>query len=169
MKKLVFILALVGSVSTGRVVLAQTTGTEMQALQKRMNQLMRNPAKPKQDVRISLTNCHLEQIISDRDADVKSSTPISVSYNKGNAGWAAKVADGMFELKMGFDWDEVTGITYQPTTDDGQKHYELKIKRHKKDSDTSLEMPLYTTDENAVREVVRRLNAVRQNCTGAKG
>ena len=160
MKKLLFLLvALVYSVSA-----AQAQSAETQSLAKRLNQLMRDPAKPKQKVSIVLGECYVQQVIRDNDADVKTSKPIAVSYGSGASGWGASVADGAFEMKMSFAWKEVTSITYEPETEkDGRKHFQLLIK---KGSDNSFDLPLFTNDEATVRDLVQRLKKVRQSCGG---
>ncbi|UYZ57934.1 hypothetical protein [Hymenobacter latericus] len=142
---------------------------ESKALQQRINQLMRNPAKPHQELRLELKGCHATQTIRDNQADVQSSVgPISVSFNKGGeAGWAAKVADGKFELALDFEWREVEPITYlrhKPDNDKDQPPYEIKLRRVRKGNTSNFELPLYTTDEKAVLDVVRRLEKLRQGC-----
>ncbi|AYA37616.1 hypothetical protein D3Y59_11490 [Hymenobacter oligotrophus] len=142
--------------------------TESKALQQRINQLMRNPAKPQQELRLDLKGCHATQTIRDNKADVQASAPISVSYNKGGeAGWAAKVSDGKFELALDFEWSEVEPLTYlrrKPEKGKDEAPYEIKIRRVRKGNTTNFELPLYTTDEKAVLDVVRRLEKVRQGC-----
>ncbi|GAA3997909.1 hypothetical protein GCM10022408_05770 [Hymenobacter fastidiosus] len=144
---------------------AQVTPAESQALAKQINQLMRNPQKPKQEVRLTLRGCHAEQLIRDRDADVETTRPLAVSFGSGNSGWAMKMDNGVFELKMDFEWADVTALTYQLSTDDDEpRHYEIKIAKRRKSSTTSFELPLYTTSEATVKDVVRRLEKVRQSC-----
>ena len=158
-KLLLLVVVLVYSAGT-----AQAQSAETQALAKRLNQLMRDPAKAKQEVSVVLTDCHVEQVVRDNDADVKVSKPISVSYGSDQSGWAAKVANGAFEMKMSFAWKEVTSITYEPETEkDGRKHFQLLIKN---DNDNSFDMPLFTNDEATVRDLVQRLKKVRQSCGG---
>jgi len=159
MKKLLMFLAVL--LYSSSMVHAQTA--ETQALAKRLNQLMRDPTKPKQEVRIVLADCHVEQIIRDNDADVKTSKPISVSFGSGGSGWAANVANGAFEMKMSFAWQDVTTITYEPETEkDGRKHFQLLIKK----GDNSFDMPLFTSDEATVRDLVQRLKKLRRSCGG---
>ncbi|KAA9333290.1 hypothetical protein F0P96_09960 [Hymenobacter busanensis] len=149
---------------------AQTTAkakplTEAQALEQHINKLMRDPAKPKQEIRLDLQGCHATQTIRDNDSDTQTSAPISVSYNKGGeAGWAAKVANGKFELILDFEWREVESLTYERNKDKDDAPYEVKIKRVRKSGSTSFELPLFTTDERVVRDVVARLERVRQSC-----
>lgn len=149
-----------GGTATAQAVSA----TEKQALAKQLNQLMRDPAKPKQEVKLELNGCHVQQIIRDNDADVQMSQPVNVSVNKGNSDWAVNVGTGRFEMKMGFDWSEVTDLSYAPQTEDGQRTYELKMKRRNKTSTVSTDMTLFTTDEAVVKDLVRRLDAVRLSC-----
>ncbi|HEX8426242.1 hypothetical protein [Hymenobacter sp.] len=167
MKKLLTTLALIAAVCSGNVALAQVSSTENQALTKQLAQLMRNPQKPKQDVVLTLSGCHAEQVIRDRDADVQMPKPLAVSYGSGNSGWAVKMDNGIFEMKMGFEWVDVSPLTYESTTDDdGQKHFQINIKKQKKGSSTSFDLPLYTTNEATVKDVVRRLEKVRRSCGG---
>jgi opacity protein-like surface antigen len=124
---------------------AQVSATETQALSKQINQLMRNPSKPKQEVRLTLGGCHAEQLIRDRDADMQMSGPLAVSYGSGKSGWAVKMDNGIFELKMDFDWADVTDLSYRSAVDDDeQKHYQIKITKRKKGStsSTSVDLPL---------------------------
>ena len=164
MKKLLFILGLCGAIGCGNAAQAQSTPAETQALAKQLNQLMRNPKKPKQDVTLTLRGCHAEQLIRDRGADVHLTNALALSYGGSNSGWAVKADNGVFELKMNFEWADVTSLTYQPATDDGQKHFQIKITKHKKNSNISFELPLYTTSEATVKDLVRRLEQVRQSC-----
>src|SRR4051794_9249230 len=83
---------------------AQATSAETQAVVRQLNQLMRNPKKPKQDVTLTFKGCHAEQLIRDRDADVHTASPLAMSFNNGDSGWAVKMDDGVFEMKMSFDW-----------------------------------------------------------------
>ncbi|SHL61345.1 hypothetical protein [Hymenobacter psychrotolerans] len=154
------ILLLSGSAATAQTVAA----AEKQALAKQLNQLLHDPAKPKQEVKLALDGCHVQQIIRDNDADVQMSQPVNVSVSKGSSDWAVNVGTGRFEMKMGFDWSEVTELSYEPQTEDGQHTYELKVKRRNKTSTVSTEMTLFTTDEAVVKDLVRRLERVRQSC-----
>ncbi len=164
MKTLLTTLALFAAICSGNTVSAQVTPTETQALSKQLAQLMRNPRKPKQDVQLNLIGCRAEQVIRDRDADVQMTKPLAVSYG-GNSGWAVKVDNGVFEMKMNLLWADVTSVTYEPSTDsDGQKHFEVKITKAKKNDSSSFEFPLYTTNETTVKDVVRRLDKVRRSC-----
>lgn len=168
MKNVVALLLVLGCLVGGsRSGLAQTSSTEKQALLKQLNQLMRDPAKPKQEVRLDINGCHAVQTIRANDAsNVQASGPIAVSYNKGGeAGWAAKVANGHFELSLDFEWSEVTSLSYARNTDKkDDAPYEIKLKRVRKGSSTTFDLPLFTTDENVVRDLVRRLDKVRQSC-----
>ena len=77
-----------------------------------------------------------------------------------------------FELKLGSDWNQVTGIAYAPATRDktGLSYYQLKIRREQKvpgsSNGTTFELPLYTSDEAVVRELVRQLDQMRRSCGG---
>jgi hypothetical protein len=145
---------------------AQTTpATETQALARQINQLMRNPQKPKQDMKLTLDGCHAEQLIRDRGADVQTSQPLAVSFNRGDSGWAMKMDNGVFEMKMSFEWANVTALTYEPVTDDkGQKHFNIKLNNQKKGSSSSFSLPLFTSDEAVVKDVTARLEKLRKRC-----
>ncbi|WP_426060862.1 hypothetical protein [Hymenobacter sp. B1770] len=162
MKTLLLILS--GSICS--VAQAQTTPTtETQALARQINQLMRDPQKPKQELTLTLAGCHAEQLIRDRGADVQTSQPLAVSFNRGDSGWAMKMDNGVFEMKMSFEWANVTALTYEPTTNDkGQKHFNIKLNNQKKGSNTSFSLPLFTTNEAVVKDVTARLEKVRQRC-----
>ncbi len=165
MKKRLFALGLCGVFSHSSTALAQAPPAETQALTKQLNQLMRNPKKPKQDVTLTLNGCHAEQLIRDRDADVQTSKPLAVSFNTGSSGWAMKMDNGVFEMKMSFEWADVTALTYEPVKDDdGSKHFQIKMTKGGKGGKISFEMPLYTTSEATVKDVVSRLEKVRQSC-----
>ncbi len=165
MKTLLFALGLCGAVGCGNAALAQVTPAETQALSKQLDQLMRNPKKPKQDATLTLRGCHAEQLIRDRDADVHMSNALALSYGSGSSGWAVRADNGIFELKMAFEWADVTALTYAPATDDdGQKHFEIKITKGKKGDSISFELSLYTASEATVKDLVSRLEKVRQSC-----
>ncbi|MCB2376503.1 hypothetical protein LGH70_02855 [Hymenobacter sp. BT635] len=164
MKTFLFAGLLVGSTVT--VSQAQTAAAEQQALMQQLDQLMQDPKKPKQDVHLALRGCHAEQIIRDRGAEVQMSKPLAMSYGGGDSGgWAMRMADGFFELKMSFDWADVQALTYAPATnDDGQQHYQIKISKSRKGSNITFELPLYTSSEATVKDVVRRLEKLRNSC-----
>ena len=132
MKTLLASLALFVAVCSSTTASAQVAPSETQALSKQLAQLMRNPKKPKQDVQLNLNGCSAEQVIRDRDADVQMTKPLAVSYG-GNSGWAVKVDNGIFEMKMGLNWADVTSLTYEPSSDsDGQKYFEVKSRKPKR-------------------------------------
>lgn len=162
MKKTLLLWALLLVVGAAQ---AQVSATEKQALSKQITQLMRNPEKPNQELQFVLNGCHAQQIIRDNKADVQMSQPVSVSYSKGESSWGVKLKDGLFEMKLDFAWADVTNLSYErETDDDGQKYFELKIKSQKKGSGTSFDLPLYTTNETVVKNVMQRLEKVRQSC-----
>jgi hypothetical protein len=138
---------------------------ERQALVRQLNQLLRDPRQPSQEVKLELSGCHVQHTIRDTDADVHMSQPVAVSVSKGKSDLSVNLADGRFELKMGFDWQDVTALSYAPDTDEAGRHtYELRVQRQAKNSNTTTTMTLYTTDEAVVKDVVRRLDKVRQGC-----
>jgi len=162
MKTLVLLASLLALASTAS---AQTvSSSEKQALAKQLNELMGDPKKPKQEVKLELTGCHVQQTIRDTEADVHMSQPIAVSVNKGGSDWSVNLDNGKFEMKMGFEWSEVTAITYAAGTDDNRHTYDLKVKRQSKNSNTTTSMSLNTSNETLVKELVRRLEAVRRSC-----
>ena len=145
---------------------AQTKSAPDQlALARQLNQLMRDPAKPKQDVLITLTGCHVQQVIRDRDADVNMTNPLAMNFASGKSGWAVSTSNGFFELKMDFEWSDVTAVSYaRSDDDDSEGFYEIQIKRQKKNSNTSSELLLHTTNEAVVKNLVARLEKVRLSC-----
>ncbi|QIL76169.1 hypothetical protein [Hymenobacter sp. HDW8] len=172
MKKnlLIWVMLLLAGTAQAQVttnVSKNVSGTvDKQALSKQITQLMRNPKKPHQDLQFALSGCHAQQIIRDNKADVEMSQPVSVSYSKGDSGWGVKLKDGVFEMKLDFEWANVTGLSYErETDDDDQSYYELKIKSQKKGGDSiTFDLPLYTTNETVVKNVMQRLEKVRQSC-----
>lgn len=169
MKKLL----LAGLLLAGTAAHAQTS-TEVQNLTRRLNELARNPDEPGTEINASLTNCHFTEVIRKyRTKGNGEAGNFQVSHQKNGADWAVKSDDKVeFELRMGVEWSQVTSLTYAPAHDDkkNRRYYEIKIKRQPpgKDDSTTLEMPVYTTDEAVVRELVQRLEKVRRSC-GARG
>lgn len=171
MQSLFIILVLLAIAAVGPAARAQVAPAETKAVAQQLNQLMRNPKKPKQDLTLTMSGCHAEHVIRDRDADVKTSAPLGMNFSSGKSGWAMKMDNGVFEMKMSFDWADITALTYERTTDDdGQKHFQIKLNNHKKGStglSASFDLPLYTADEAVVKAVTARLEKVRQGCGGA--
>ncbi|MCC2547349.1 hypothetical protein LJY25_12915 [Hymenobacter sp. BT175] len=168
MKKLFLFCALL--TGSGLAAQAQTT-VDKQALAKELNGLMSNPATPTKKATVVLTDCQVDQIFRDSDADVTTSKPVSVTFNRGESatGWAVKAADGAFELRMSFEWRDVKSITYHRKEQDDDKAektapYEIQIRRARKGNTTTSDFALYTTDEARVKDLVRRLELVRQSC-----
>ncbi|TGE27411.1 hypothetical protein [Hymenobacter metallicola] len=168
MKTVLFALTFLGTLGAATRSQAQGTPAEQQALMKQLDQLMQNPQKPKQYVHLALKGCRAEQIIRDKEADVDMPKPLAVSYGGSGSGWAVSMDKGYFELKMSFDWADVTSLTYalEKGDEDEPRHYEIKIAKQKKGSSTSFELPLYTTNEATVKDVVRRLEKIRRSCGG---
>lgn len=150
------------------------SSTSPAGLAQRLNQLMHDPKEPDTEVRVALSDCHFTQLIRKyRARPDEGATTIQVSHQKNGGEWAVKSNDKVeFELKLGSDWNQITALTYAPATREktGEKYYELKIKREQKgkngSSNTSFELPLYTSDEALVRDLVRQLEQVRRNCSG---
>ncbi|SNC76123.1 hypothetical protein SAMN06265337_3226 [Hymenobacter gelipurpurascens] len=170
MKKL---LLLAGLLLAGTVAQAQSSA-EVQALTRRLNELARDPDEPATEIRATLSNCHFTEVIRKyRTAGSGESGNFQVSHQKNGADWAVKSDDKVeFELRLGVEWSQVTSLTYVPAHNDkkDRHYYEIKIKRQPpgKSDSTTLEMPVYTTDEAVVRDLVQRLEKVRRSC-GAKG
>ena len=141
---------------------AQTSAADKQALAKQLNELMRDPKKPGQAARITLSGCHIQQTIRDEKADVHPEEPINVSYSKGGSGAGFSLGEGVFELKFDFDWADVAAVTYEKEADG--PYFQLHIKRGRNGSTASLNNTLYTTKEATVRDLVRRLELVRLSC-----
>jgi hypothetical protein len=67
---------------------------------------------------------------------------------------------------MNFEWSDVTAVRYARSDDEDSKAlYEIQIKRQKKNSTNSSELQLYTNDEAVVKNLVARLNKLRQGCS----
>jgi hypothetical protein len=159
---------------------AQAPAAEVQALTKRLNELMRSPdQKDHTDVFVSLADCGVRQTVRKyRSAGNDGNLNISVSNSKNGSNWGVKSNDKVeLELNLGLDWAEIGAVSYQPKTDEesGRRYFELKLLRRpaaaggKSSGLDSISLPLYTQDEKAVSEVVRRLGAVRRQCSGQKG
>ncbi|MBX0291471.1 hypothetical protein K3G63_13560 [Hymenobacter sp. HSC-4F20] len=153
---------------------AQTASSDA-ALTKRLNQLMRDPAAPETEVQALLDNCHFTQIIRKyRTAGKQNESAVfQVSHQKNGADWAVKSDDKVeFELKLGVEWSQVTSLTYAPALDEktNRRYFEVKIKRERAapngsgTSSTTLELPLYTSNEAVARDILRQLEQVRRRC-----
>jgi hypothetical protein len=60
----------------------------------------------------------------------------------------------------------VTAVSYaRSDEDDSKAFYEIQIKRQKKNSTISSDLLLYTTDEALVKNLVGRLDKLRQSCS----
>ncbi|TGE09747.1 hypothetical protein [Hymenobacter fodinae] len=165
-------LFLAGLLLAGASAQAQST-TEVQALTRRLNELARDPDEPETEVRAQLSNCHFTEVIRKYRTDGSSSGAFQVSHQKNGADWAVKSDDKVeFELRMGVEWSQVTALTYAPAHNEekNRRYYEIKITRRPpgKSDTTTLEMPVYTSDEAVVRDLVQRLEKVRRSCA-AKG
>ncbi|QJX46393.1 hypothetical protein HMJ29_05365 [Hymenobacter taeanensis] len=163
---------LAGLLLAGASAQAQST-PEVQALTRRLNELARNPDEPATEVRAQLSNCHFTEVIRKYRRDGSASGAFQVSHQKNGADWAVKSDDKVeFELRLGVEWSQVTALTYAPAHDEekNRHYYEIKITRRPpgKNDSTTLEMPVYTTDEAVVRDLVQRLEKIRRSCS-AKG
>ncbi|TGD81612.1 hypothetical protein [Hymenobacter wooponensis] len=165
-------LFLAGLLLAGASAQAQSV-TEVQALTRRLNELARNPDEPTTEVRAQLSNCHFTEVIRKYRTEASGAGTFQVSHQKNGADWAVKSDNKVeFELRMGVEWSQVTALTFAPAHDNetNRRYYEIKITRRPpgKDDTTTLEMPVYTTDEAVVRDLVQRLEKVRRSC-GTKG
>lgn len=153
--------------------LAQTAASPAM-LARQLNQLMRDPQEPDTEVQIAFSDCHFTQLIRKyRTQPTNGATTVQVSHQKNGGEWAVKSDDKVeFELKLGSDWNQITALSYAPAKREktGETYYELKIRRERKEGDTSsttsFELPLYTTNEATVRTLVRQLEQLRRNCGG---
>ncbi|GAB2772616.1 opacity protein-like surface antigen [Hymenobacter luteus] len=172
MKTLLLVAALLATSAAS----AQTASSDA-ALAKRLNQLMRDPAAPETEVRAVLDGCHFTQVIRKyRSAGQQNEAVVfQVSHQKNGADWAVKSDDKVeFELKLGVEWSQVTSLTYAPALDEktNRRYFEVKIKRERTakngsgTNSTTLELPLYTSDEAVARDLVRQLEQVRRRCAG---
>ncbi|RTQ49745.1 hypothetical protein EJV47_13110 [Hymenobacter gummosus] len=173
-------LLLAGALLTAAPASAQAPAAEVQALTKRLNELLRDPnAKEHTEVLVSLADCGVRQTVRKyRSPGTDGSLNISVSNSKNGSNWGVKSNDKVeLELNLGLDWSEIGAVSYQPRTDEesGRPYYELKLLRRPAAAGgnssglDAISLPLYTQDEKAVADVVRRLGAVRRQCSGQKG
>ncbi|WP_045688900.1 hypothetical protein [Hymenobacter sp. AT01-02] len=161
------ILLLLSGLAFAKEAAAQNSPTPSQVtLSRQLNELMRNPAKPQQQVLMTMNGCHVQQIIRDQQTDTGLSRPVVVSVSKGTSEWAVKVDESLFELKMGFEWPQITKLSYRIAgqEEDEPRHYEIVFERHQNSRSATISLPLYTTDEQVVKNIVRRLEAQRQAC-----
>ncbi|TLM94127.1 hypothetical protein [Hymenobacter jeollabukensis] len=159
---------------------AQAPAAEVQSLTKQLNRLMVDP-KPEEpaEVLVSLADCGVRQTVRKyRSGDNPGALNISVSNSKNGSSWAAKSNDKVeFELNLGLEWSEIGAVSYSLVKAEAKDpaHYDLKLLRRpaakggSKSGIDSITLPLYTTSETEVAEVVRRLRAVQRQCTGQKG
>lgn len=159
---------------------AQAPAAEVQALSKQLNRLVQDP-KPEErtEIKVSLADCGVRQTIRKyRSPNNDGSLNISVSNSKNGSSWAARSDDKVdFELSLGLDWREIGAVSYsliKAETKD-PAHYELKLLRRpasqggQKSGIDAITLPIYTTSEAEVSEVVRRLRGLQRQCTGHKG
>ena len=167
--KLLLLAALLG----GPAALAQPAPTPT-VLAHRINQLMRDPAEPDTELTVVLSNCHITQLIRQyRPSPKADATTVRVSHQKNGGSWSVRSDETVqFELTLGSEWSQVTALTYtlQHAENTGTPYYTVKVNRRTKtengSSSTTLELPLYTTDEAVARDVVRQLEQLRRNCGG---
>ena len=181
MRKLFFSL-LAAALLLGSTAHAQAPAAEVQALTKRLNELVR-PPKSEDDtqVLVSLADCGVRQTFRKYRAADKgnaSNINVNVSSDKKGGSWAVKTNDKVeLELNFALDWDEVANIEYVPKREEksGQRYYELTVQRRapatgksRSGLPSSISFALHTSDEKEVAELVRRLNAVSRQCQGQK-
>ena len=176
-----FLSLLVGALLMGGAAQAQAPATEVQALTKRLNELVR-PTKPDDDtqVLVSLANCGVRQTIRKYRTAGKASASnvnLNVSSSKKGGSWAVKTDDNVeLELNFSLDWAEVSSIDYAPKKEEktGRGYYELTIKRREKAKGKSSGLPdsisfdLHTQNEKEVADLVRRLSAMSRQCQSPK-
>lgn len=160
---------------------AQAPAAEVKALTARLNQLMVDPkADDNTEVRVSLADCGFRQTIRQyRKAGDASTTNIAVSNSKNGGSWGFKSNENVqMELTLAQDWAEVGTISYAAKEHEkgGGRYYELIVKRReaakgKSSSGISatITASLNTTSEQEVAALVKRLEAVRQQCTSRRG
>lgn len=157
---------------------AQTPAAEVQALTKRLNELLLNPAEPDAEVLVSLADCGVRQTVRKyRTAQKPNSTTISVSNTRQGSGWAFRTDDKVeLEIKLGLAWDDIGAVSYQAKQDEKtqRRYYQLTFLRRPGNKGPSvsidnLNLSLQTQDEKEVAELVRRLGAVRRQCSGDQG
>ena len=179
MRKLTIFLALAAPLLTVSAH-AQAPAAEVQTLTKQLNRLVVDPQpEDRTEVRVSLADCGVRQTIRKyRSADNGGSLNISVSNSKNGSSWAARSNDKVeFELSLGLDWSEIGAVSYTLVKAEAKDpaHYELKLLRRpaakggSKSGVDSITLPLYTSSEAEVTDVVRRLRSVQRHCTGHKG
>lgn len=158
---------------------AQAPEATTQLLTRQLNQLMADPQpEERTEVLVSLADCGVRQTIRKyRAPNSSGSFHMSVGSSKNGSSWGAKTNDKVeLELSLGLDWSEIGAVSYSliPATPENPAHYELKLLRRPatngpKPALDALTLPLYTTDEAKVDEVVRHLRTVQRQCTGTKG
>jgi len=174
----VFYSLLAGALLMGGTAQAQAPAAEVQALSRQLNDLVRVPkseSEPDAEIVVSLANCGFKQTFRKyRTKDKSNATVINVSSSKNGASWGVKTDEKVeLEFSQGLDWAEVGSIGYLLKTDDktNRPHYSLVVKRREaagKSSSSTITLSLNTQDEKQVAQLVQRLQAVKQHCTGAK-
>jgi hypothetical protein len=160
---------------------AQAPAAEVQALTKRLNQLMHFPnAENDGEATVSLADCGVKQTIRKyRSPDDHNSGNISVNSTKKGSSWAIKTDDKVqLELSLSLEWAEVGSVSYatKKRDKDGTRYYDIIMQRHARAdgkpasgiADT-ISLSLYTQDEKEVAELVKKLDTVRRQCTSKKG
>ncbi|OON67796.1 hypothetical protein [Hymenobacter sp. CRA2] len=176
MPKFLFPLLTSGLLLAGAAAHAQAS--EVQALTKRLNELMRDEQEPRTEAVVSLAGCGVRETVRKyRSANNPTSMNVSVSKSKDGSSWGVRTNDKVeFELSLGLDWSEIGAVSYQAQQreKDGRRYYELKLlRRPAADGKTagldSIDLPLYTQNEQEVAALVRRLGALRRQCSGQRG
>ncbi|MFD2721583.1 hypothetical protein ACFST9_22905 [Hymenobacter monticola] len=160
---------------------AQAPATEVKALTARLNQLMADPkADDDTEVRVSLADCGFRQTVRKyRKPDKASTTNIAISNSKNGSSWGFKSNENVeLELTLAQEWAEVGSVTYAAKEHDkgGSRYYELTVKRRAEAKGKSssglastITLSLNTDNEKEVAALVKRLDAVRQQCTSRRG
>ncbi|MBF9238266.1 hypothetical protein I2I05_12750 [Hymenobacter sp. BT683] len=172
---------LASALLVGSAARAQAPAAEVQALTTRLNQLMRNSGAENNGMAfVSLANCGLKQTVRKyRTPDDRNSGNISVSSSKKGSSWGLKTDDKVqFELNLALEWSEVGSVSYAPKTNEkgGGRYYDVTIRRRAKTNGEeasgiadTISLALHTDNEKEVASLVKKLDAVRRQCSGRQG
>ena len=160
---------------------AQAPAADVQALTKRLNQLMHFPdAEDDGEATVSLVDCTVKQTMRKyRGPNEHNSANISVNSNKKGSNWAIKTNDKVqLELSLSLEWAEVGSVSYatKKRDKDGSRYYDIIVQRHARANGKAasgladtISLSLYTQDAKEVAALVKKLDALRRQCTSEKG
>ncbi|MCC3152597.1 hypothetical protein Q3A66_06285 [Hymenobacter sp. BT770] len=176
-----FLPLLASALLLGGAAHAQAPAAEVQALTKRLNQLMHFPkSEDDGEATVTLADCGVKQTMRKyRSPDDHNSGNISVNSSKKGSSWAIKTDDKVqLELNLSLEWAEVGSVSYVPKKrdKDGSRYYDIVVKRHARAdgkaasgiADT-ISLSLFTQDEQEVASLVKKLDTVRRQCSSQKG